>query len=765
MVETLRRAEAPVATTTNGVAANGVRAARRAPEVSVVVPTRNEAGNIDALVDALERVEPDTPMEILFVDDSTDETPRAIATAQRRRRLRRITLIHRPVEERGDGLGGAVVRGIRAARAPWVCVMDADLQHPPEAVARLLERARTGDVDVVVASRYVPGGGSAGLGTARSLVSRATGAAARLIFPVRLRRVTDPMSGFFLVRRDAVQLDTLKPRGFKILLEILIRSPRLRVGEVAYAFGTRFAGESKAGLREGLRFLAALARLRAAGEGVAFAAVGGTGLLVNAGAFALLASVAHLHYLLAALVATQVSSTWNFLLLDRLVFRRASPARSTGLRAAAFFAVNNLLLAGRWPLLVLFVSVLSIDPLVSNVLTLSVLFALRFGAASSWIWADADQVAAVAHRYSVHGIATIESPVRLPELERFRVERLDHAPTIHVRVARVSRRSSRLVHELVFMVRHHHYDEGLGAIGFGVDIFVGRTTELVVTPLVARSPHVLYTNVVEPTLRWALVKKGYALAHGACIAFGDEAFLITARTDTGKTTTILRLLDNYRCSFLSDDLTIVAPDGTVLTYPKPLTISRHTAAAVRTPLLSTWERAALVLQSRIHSRSGRQFAQLIARLAFPAATINAITQFIVPPPKYHVDRLVPGVDCAQSARLAGMFVIERGGSGDVRLDPAAAVETLVENTDDAYGFPPYPFIEHFLHSGNGRDLRAEERGIIASALGELPTVLLRSSTMDWYDRLPALVGKGTPIGHRQPTPAPTTEAVAPFAFE
>jgi dolichol-phosphate mannosyltransferase len=355
--------------------------------------------------------------------------------------------------------------------------------------------------------------------------------------------------------------------------------------------------------------------------------------------------------------------------------------------------------------------------------------------------------------------------VRLPELERFRVERLDHAPTIHVRVARVSRRSSRLVHDLVFMVRHHHYDEGLGAIGFGVDIFVGRTTELVVTPLVARSPHVLYTNVVEPTLRWALVKKGYALAHGACIAFGDEAFLITARTDTGKTTTILRLLDNYRCSFLSDDLTIVAPDGTVLTYPKPLTISRHTAAAVRTPLLSAWERAALILQSRIHSRSGRQFAQLIARLAFPAATINAITQFIVPPPKYHVDRLVPGVDCAQSARLAGMFVIERGGSGDVRLAPAEAVETLVENTDDAYGFPPYPFIEHFLHSGNGRDLRAEERSIIASALGELPTVLLRSSTMDWYDRLPALVGKGLPLGHREPTPAPAPEAVTPFAFE
>src|SRR3954467_9549100 len=134
MVEFLKRAEAPVAPTTNGVG----DIARRTPDVSVVVPTRNEADNIDALVAALEQVEPETPMEILFVDDSNDETPRTIAAVRRRRRLRRISLIHRPAEDRGDGLGGAVVRGIRAARAPWVCVMDADLQHPPEALPRLL---------------------------------------------------------------------------------------------------------------------------------------------------------------------------------------------------------------------------------------------------------------------------------------------------------------------------------------------------------------------------------------------------------------------------------------------------------------------------------------------------------------------------------------------------------------------------------------------------------------------------------------------------
>ena len=127
-------------------------------------------------------------------------------------------------------------------------------------------------------------------------------------------------------------------------------------------------------------------------------------------------------------------------------------------------------------------------------------------------------------------------------------------------------------------------------------------------PLLQRSPHVLYTNVVEPILRWTFASKGYALVHAACFADGDHAFMLTARTDTGKTTTTLKLLDHYPYSFLSDDLTIVCPDGRVLAYPKPLTISRHTVHAVQTPLLSWSERVKLIPQSRLHSRTGRRFA-------------------------------------------------------------------------------------------------------------------------------------------------------------
>jgi hypothetical protein len=236
------------------------------------------------------------------------------------------------------------------------------------------------------------------------------------------------------------------------------------------------------------------------------------------------------------------------------------------------------------------------------------------------------------------------------------------------------------------------------------------------------------------------VERGYALAHAACIAADGRATLITAKTDTGKTTTILKTLDGYQAAFLSDDLTLVRADGQVFTYPKPLTISKHTVGAVRAPLLTFRERLALVVQSRIHSRTGRLLGQLIARFGLPAATINALVQWLVPPPKYGVERLVPGVSLAREAHVDSFVVIERGGLGEQTLDHAEAVSLLVANTDDAYNFPPYPAIAHFLHSGNGRDLRNREREIVAAALEGVQALVLRSETMDWWQRIPDMIG-------------------------
>jgi glycosyltransferase involved in cell wall biosynthesis len=187
------------------------------PLVSVVVPTKNERGNVATLVERLDAALPTVAMEIVFVDDSTDGTAELVEEIAPRT-PRDVVLLRQASGRRIGGLGGAVVQGIRAARAPWVCVMDADLQHPPELITALLEQAESRDLDLVVASRYCKDGDAGSFGWARAMASRSTTTAARMLFPRRLRDVSDPMSGFFLVRRDAVAVDRLRPRGFKILL-------------------------------------------------------------------------------------------------------------------------------------------------------------------------------------------------------------------------------------------------------------------------------------------------------------------------------------------------------------------------------------------------------------------------------------------------------------------------------------------------------------------------------------------------------------------
>jgi dolichol-phosphate mannosyltransferase len=700
------------------------------PLLSIVVPTKNEVGNVGSLVARLEAVLPTVAMEIVFVDASTDGTADFIEDCARRCE-REIVLVRQKQDPRRSGLGAAVVQGMRAARGSWVCVMDADLQHPPELVAELLEEAELHELDLVVASRYCGDGGT-GFGWARAMASRSTTSAARMLFPHRLRNVSDPMSGFFLVRRDAVDPEALRPRGFKVLLDLLIRNPELRTGEVSFTFGERHAGRSKATIREGMRYLSLLARLRFARFGL----VGASGLVVNTVLLAFFTDVAGLFYLISAVLATQGSTLWNFLLTERWVFSDRDHRRGYGTRMGLFFLMNNAALAVRGPLLVLLTSGLGIHYVVSNILSLLILTLVRFALADSWIWAKSRpaEVHPSPHAYDVHGIVTVASDVRLPELERFRVGELIGEPDIRVRIGAVSDNGGASI----------HYCEGPGRLGFAVAVAFGDQIEATASPLLRRSPHVLYTNVVEPILRWTFAARGYALVHAACVAAGEHAFLVTARTDTGKTTTSLRMLEAHPYSFLSDDLTLVTPDGRVLTYPKPLTISRHTLKAVRTPLLTRRERIGLILQSRLHSRSGRRFALILARTHLPAATINAVVQMLVPPPKYHVERLVPDVEVAPEAQLAGMVVIERGGEGITALDEDAALETLMRNCEDAYGFPPYPAIEGSLRRRNGTDLKDVERATVASALRGLPAAVMRSETMDWWQRVPDVVGHWMP---------------------
>ncbi|TQM09843.1 glycosyltransferase [Pseudonocardia kunmingensis] len=229
--------------------------------LSVIVPTFNEAGNIAELLRQVADVlPPDLPIEVVFVDDSTDDTAEVIAAAADDCPFR-VVLMKRPRPI--GGLGGAVVEGLRVARAPWAVVMDADLQHPPSLIPTLLGVAETSEVDLVVATRYGEGGSRTGLGSAyRRIVSSASTALSIAALGEPAAQLSDPMSGYFAVRKAALRLDGARPIGYKVLLELVLRSRLTRVAHVPFTFRARHAGRSKSTPREGVRFLRHLLALR-----------------------------------------------------------------------------------------------------------------------------------------------------------------------------------------------------------------------------------------------------------------------------------------------------------------------------------------------------------------------------------------------------------------------------------------------------------------------------------------------------------------------
>jgi glycosyltransferase involved in cell wall biosynthesis len=232
--------------------------------LTVVIPTRNEAAVLPGLFERLAGSLDGLSAEVLFVDDSDDDTPERLADFGSEPESEfAVRVLHRDPSRRRGGLGTAVVEGLLAARSPWVCVMDADLQHPPELIRPLYARSDRDGANLVIASRYCDDGAS-DLSSGRHAVSRLSTRVARALFPRRLRSVTDPMSGFFIVNRDEVPIGALRPNGFKILLEILVRSPELTVVEVPFHLAQRHAGRSKGSLAEGLRFGSHLLRLRLA---------------------------------------------------------------------------------------------------------------------------------------------------------------------------------------------------------------------------------------------------------------------------------------------------------------------------------------------------------------------------------------------------------------------------------------------------------------------------------------------------------------------
>ena len=229
-------------------------------DLSLVVPTLNEAANISALIERITAVldgVKDLRYEVIVVDDdSGDGTWKMAAVlAEKYPHLR----VMRRQGERG--LATAVVRGWQNARGGVLGVIDADLQHPPETAARLWGAMARG-ADLAVANRHAPDGGVSDWSLFRRAISRGAQAIGLVLLPEVLGRVRDPMSGYLMVRRAAVQGIELRPVGYKILIEVLARGRVKEIREVSYTFLERAQGSSKATPQVYREYLQQLMRLR-----------------------------------------------------------------------------------------------------------------------------------------------------------------------------------------------------------------------------------------------------------------------------------------------------------------------------------------------------------------------------------------------------------------------------------------------------------------------------------------------------------------------
>ena len=216
----------------------------------MVVPTYNEREGIAALTDAVFAAcsRQSISLELVIVDDNSPDGTGAVADELAQ--TRRIRVVHRAGKL---GLGTAVMEGFQVASAAVVGVMDADFSHPPALVPSLFATMRDTRADIVVASRYIPGGSTPNWPFKRRLLSQVACALARPLSPIR-----DAASGFFLIRHDIARSTTIKAGGFKICLELVVRSGASRLVEIPYRFDDREQGESKMSMREAAGYLVQL---------------------------------------------------------------------------------------------------------------------------------------------------------------------------------------------------------------------------------------------------------------------------------------------------------------------------------------------------------------------------------------------------------------------------------------------------------------------------------------------------------------------------
>ncbi|WP_449394151.1 glycosyltransferase family 2 protein [Devosia riboflavina] len=295
----------------------------RPPQLAVIVPSYNERGNIELLYEKVALALGNTPWEMIVVDDNSPD-----GTADVVNELSRVYANIRCVRRFGRrGLASACVEGMAVTAAPYVAVIDADHQHDETILPKMLAEAVNG-ADLVVGSRFAEGG-SAGDGLSQTRLS-GSNLANRLAGMIAGQAVSDPMSGFFLMRREAAleAAPKLASDGFKILIDLIVTSARmgkpLKIAEVPYTFRPRHAGESKMNPLIVIQYLGLWVSKMTAGalppSFLLFGLVGGTGVVVHLATLALFTSIFGQGFVVSQIAATLIAMGWNFVLNNNLTY-------------------------------------------------------------------------------------------------------------------------------------------------------------------------------------------------------------------------------------------------------------------------------------------------------------------------------------------------------------------------------------------------------------------------------------------------------------
>lgn len=291
-------------------------------KLSIVVPTYNESENILILIEKLTEVQTGVASEIIVVDDNSPDGTALLVERLNQSNVRTI------IRQGKRGLSSAVIEGIEQAKGEYVLVMDADLQHDEGIILQMLALLENQNLDIVVGSRYIDGGGVGEFSKLRSKVSKLATSLANKFIGLEIQ---DPLSGFFIVKRSYVLpiLDSLSGKGFKILLDIILSSKSApKIGEVPYVFKTRLAGKSKLNSVIVLEYLVLLLEKRFSFsvplDFVSYMLVGLFGVFVHLAVLYGALLIFGFNFISAQLLATLAAMANNFLLNNKYTFFQSS---------------------------------------------------------------------------------------------------------------------------------------------------------------------------------------------------------------------------------------------------------------------------------------------------------------------------------------------------------------------------------------------------------------------------------------------------------